>query len=319
MPARHAACSVRQGRISGHRAGIFSQSIVAVIDVITLAPGCSGTGRGGLSPYPGEREAMPEHPSSTTWLDAHALDDDAFAGAYESLHARERAVLKKCIARLYQVWGELPSREDRTRTFTQGFGLEESSAPVPYVLLLCESFYASPAALLAALLPALLAGVEPVLPCFVPTAKTDEDARPVWAPLLAALELAGVERAFYAREASIQEFFQGLGDRGPDGRLVLLGGPSFGQNIALEAHRKGVPCRSLTRPSRYFSARLNEAAEQFFRSRPGEDSIPESLPASDEDVEGLFLSLDAAHEDIWFWPCLGPDWFRTKRMRFYSF
>lgn len=261
---------------------------------------------------------MPEHPSSVAWLDKHALHDDSFAEAYDALNGAERAVLKKCIARLYQVWGETPPKESRTRAFIQGFGLEESSAPVPYVLLVCELSYPSPAAFLAALMPALLAGVEPVLPCFVP-ARDGGGMRHVPAALLAALELAGVERAFLAADDAVQDFFTSLSGRNAAGRLVLLGGAACGESLALEAHRKGLPCRSLTGLPRYFSVRLDEAAEQCFRPRSSGAAGGNAIPPDDAgDEDGLFLSLDAGHEDIWVWPDLGPDWFRTKRMRFFS-
>ena len=254
------------------------------------------------------------------WLDSHALADDCMGAAYETLSGGERAVLKKCIARQHVVWGEQPGRERRSRTFRQGFGVEEDEGPASYVLLVCQASFASPAAFLAALMPALLAGASSVFPCFVPGPEEDaEPDAPPPAPLLGALELAGVERAFTATEAEVLILAESLRALSARGRIVLLGSPAFGESLALHAHRTGVLCRSLTQTPFYYSGRLCSVREQVFAreaDEPREEG--EAMEPCPDDDNDLFLHLDASHEDVWFWPKLGPDWFRTRRMRLFS-
>jgi hypothetical protein len=249
-----------------------------------------------------------------TWLDAHALDDSVMAEAYESLSDKERAVLKKGIARQHVVWGEYSLRESRTRSFRQGFGVVEDDAPATYGLLVCEASYPSPAAFIAVLMPALLAGVSAVLPCFISAGGTTS-RKDISAPLLGALELAGVERAFAASESEICTLAEMLRADSGRGRIVLLGGPGFGESLALHAHRAGVLCLSLTQPPLYYSDRLCAVLEHSFMQ---ERTDPADAALCRDDDAAMFLHLDAAHEDVWFWPKLGPDWFRTRRMRIFS-
>ena len=220
-----------------------------------------------------------------SWFDAHALADSVMAEAYEALRSEDLAVLKKCIARQHVVWGEYVARESRTRSFRQGFGLVEDDAPAAYALLVCEASHPSPAAFIAALMPALLAGVSAVFPCFISAGDKVSGRQDISAPLLGALELAGVERAFAASEAEVRALAELLRADGGSGRVVLLGGPGFGESLVLHAHRAGVVCRSLHH---------------------------------EESEEAIGLHRDAAHEDVWFWPELGPDWFRIRRMRLFS-
>ena len=229
------------------------------------------------------------------WYDAHALADSVMADAYEALRDEDRAALKKCIARQHVVWGEYAAHASRTRSFRQGFDLAEDVAPAAYALLVCEASYPFAAAFAAALMPALLAGVSAVLPCFIPAQDQapgrdpgGQGVRAPLAPLLGTLELAGVERAFAASESEIcdlAELLRTKGDHGSGGRIILLGKPGFAESLILPAHRAGVLCRSLHR---------------------------------EDGAEAASLHQDAAHQDVWFWPDLGPGWFRTRRMRIFS-
>ncbi len=252
-------------------------------------------------------------PAYHAWLEAHRIADSLMAEAYESLSGEERGVLKKCIARLYAVWGERPVQGRAARSFRQGFGLEEDEAPARYALLVCKAKFCSPAALLATLMPALLAGVPEILPCFVRVKEEEAFAPDIPAALLGALELAGVERAFAASEAEVFALARLL--PASEGRVLLLGEPGFGEPLILHAHRSGLPCRSLVRPFLYFSERLDAPVEQRFME---EGSATAGGHGCEDTGKGLPLRLDASHEDVWLWPELGPDWFRTRRMRIFS-
>lgn len=265
---------------------------------------------------------MPCHPSAQAWFDGHILDDTVFAAAYGFLTGRARAVLKKCIARQHQVWGESPLTGEEARRTRQGFGVRITESPAPYSFVLCERGYGSAPAFLAAVMPALLAAVDPVVVCFsgvIPGTPSVEHACPpeetagVSPALLASLELAGVERAYAADEEDALGIFRGLSGRDSNGRLIILGGVSFGSALAYEAHQRSTPCRSLTGCLRYFSGSLNSVVEQH-GSPAGEIH---GVPLTGAGPEPS-LRLEKGHEDIWFWPDLGPVWFRNRRMHFFS-
>jgi hypothetical protein len=257
---------------------------------------------------------MDEHPYSesslNTWLDARALPDETRAAAYAALSGVELAVLKKCIAVLHRFWGERPRRLMTPCAFSPQLHTELDDRPAPWALVVCDAAYVSPAALLAAVMPAVLAGVDLVLPCLV---RAEDDLAPLFlSPLLAALELAGLERAFSFSPLDAAVLLELLADEGGDGRLVLLGQGSYSANLAALAFELGVVSRFLTRPPRYFNKRLYMTAEQRFDDTAADGSI------DGDDPRDIVLHLDTRYENIWIWPDLGPDWFRTRRLRVYE-
>ncbi len=257
------------------------------------------------------------------WLDEYALHDECMGAAYKSLSGQSRAVLKKCIARLYRLWGECSGRERLLRHFADDFCLEQEEFPASCALFVCDAAYRHPAALLAAIMPALLAGVKEILPCFVSSSQNapSPDWRLPHAFLLAALELAGVEQAFHTSLPALEEFLRMFSAKHSNGRLVLLGDAPFGEDLLLRAHSENLRCRSLVHPPLYYNARLALVVEQNFGEQPCKSmqTNPASGAQCERDGEsGIFLHLDEAHEDIWVWPDLDPVWFRSRRMRLFS-
>ena len=252
-------------------------------------------------------------------LEAHAVDDARMAEAYESLDAASRAVLKKCIARLYRIWGERPERAVSLNCPDRSFCLECEDRPADTAVIVCEAGYRHPAAFLAALMPAVLSGARLLLPLFLSpgTAAPLPDARTAAlpsAPLLAALELAGVERAYFLDEDAVLECVRELP---PDtARLLLIGEKPFGQRLVLHAHSVGLACRSFVLPPKYHNERPDQNKERSFEARPSGETADE--PALSDGFRQAFLRLDAGHEHMWIWPDLDPDWFRLRRMRVYS-
>lgn len=239
---------------------------------------------------------MPDSVSTVTPFAACAVGDEAFAEAYEALGAARRARLKRCIAVLYESFGEWPMHQTSRRVFRQGFVLEDEDAgPSPAVVIVCDATYPFAGGLLAALMPALAAGARP----FVLFRDTGGG---IARPLLAALELAGVEDAWLLDEARLADFFRAVTEPGAsrgdcaDGpaRLVLLGGTLFGDELVLEAHRRGVPCRSLFG----LPGGAGKASAGF--DAPGGLDVLDGADAS-----GAVL----------FWPHLEPGWFRQCSRR----
>lgn len=266
--------------------------------------------------------------------DAWVLDEARFGEAYAALDAYERSLLKTCIARLHQIWGESPDL-NLSRVARRGFCLEREDRPAATAAIVCPASYRHPAAFLAALMPAVLAGVARILPLFV----TDRPGDAVSAPLLAALELAGVEDAYAPDGAAAIEALEALRPE----RLVLLGDGELGRRFAARAHELDVCFRSFAHPPRYYNERLGRAAIQEFTAEPpapsrsdgqcrgfagqsGEhgragcparDAPGRREPCAERKRDVPALSLDAAHEQVWIWPDLDPGWFRKARLRLF--
>lgn len=172
------------------------------------------------------------------------VDDAAFAAAYEATGDVDRARLKTCIARLHVLFGAASGlgagdvREGRTATsWRQGFTSLEHASPCAWTLLCVDASWASGPRLLAALLPALFAGVGSVFVLRV-------GGGGAWPPqVLAALELAGQEVAADAEPAAVSALLEALaasgGAGGAAGRLLLLGEHS--DQMAALARGHGVP------------------------------------------------------------------------------
>ena len=261
---------------------------------------------------------MLDSPILPARLEAHGIDDTVFEHAYEAVGAENRAALKHGIAVLHAYWGEREASRLRTRVFRQGFCVEEEDAPAPYALLVCSAAYAHPARLLAALMPAVLAGVPLILPCFVPEAEGaerhlsaqvvaaglspakgvlfgDEPANYLpAAPLLAALELSGVEGAYALAEEDPLEALEYLRDSRGRGRVLLLGPVAAADALLVRAARLGVPCMTFL-------------DEPLHRDEEADLASPDS--------SGPFPALDEALDRLWIWPELSPDWFRNRRLR----
>ena len=258
---------------------------------------------------------MTEDFSCPAGLLSHAVDDRHMAEAYEALGAKPRATLKKCIARLHRFWGESPKRSLLLRTPAEGFCVEREDVPADFALIVCAADYSHPTAFLAAIMPAVLAGVPAVLPLFIHRETPGNDASPQsdtlpCFPLLAALELAGVERAFALDEAAALAALRELQtDRG---RLLFIGERPFGDSLALYAHQSGMLFRSLLQPPRYHSERLGRIAKPVFVTEDSFGAAAEGCSAASGEPS---LLLGPDQEDLWFWPDLEPAWFRLYRAR----
>jgi hypothetical protein len=163
---------------------------------------------------------MPDPVLSLPDLIGESLVDDAlFAAAYEDSSDRERALMKTCIARLYDWYGPRKDtgREVATR-WRGGFASVARAAPVDFGLVLFGDSLVSPARLLAGLVPAVACGVRNVLAVRV-------DARGDWArPLLTAMELAGQELVADLTGEGVSALLDDLAEAGASGAVVDLTG-----------------------------------------------------------------------------------------------
>ncbi len=150
------------------------------------------------------------------WLERFRPDDAQYADAYENTPAELRALLKTAIAFAFHRWK--PDRgetTEETRSLRAGFVRKESSRPASWVLAMAGEGFASPARLLAALIPAVIAGTPRVF-LLSPTP---------FAPAVAtALELAGLEDSFVLADERAADLYEDLRASSTDGRVVAFPG-----------------------------------------------------------------------------------------------
>ena len=283
---------------------------------------------------------------------AYRLDDALLAEAYEALGPERRAVLKTTIAALHAIWREQRETTRLTRCLPEGYTVCQESKPASYALVVCEAAYPSPACFLAAAMPALLAGVGLVIPCFVGGAGHPPAAlaplAPL-APLATATELAGLEEALaLPDEAQLLPLLQALHGHGAAGRLVVMGRKPLAREALVYALEQGIPCLSLTRPP-YFHL----VGGMDGKTAPADPSFPMTSVASMPETSCTACAAganasphDAAHREnaawpnfswaeqagiataapcdlelegglanLWVWPGLDPAWFMNRRMR----
>jgi len=151
------------------------------------------------------------------WLEAYRMDDARLVEAYEHTSSALRARLKTAIALQCALEKERPVLEECRRiSRVSGFEYRVAQCPADWVLVVLDPLHNSPARLVAAVLPAILAGVKYIHVAGVgasPSAKA-----------CVALELAGVEEIFVMPDNSpvLQNLLLALHQWKPDGRLLLF-------------------------------------------------------------------------------------------------
>ncbi|WP_027367815.1 hypothetical protein [Desulfocurvibacter africanus] len=123
-------------------------------------------------------------------LEAHAIDDERFAQAYEAAGDRQRSVLKSLIAALWHLHAPKRVRSEMHELgWEQGGGVLLLTRPLSWTILCVDASTASPGLVLSALMPALTSGVSEIAVIGIGIGALTH-------PVLTALELAGQERVF---------------------------------------------------------------------------------------------------------------------------
>lgn len=236
------------------------------------------------------------------WLAGKALDPGA--GAYERLDPALRAHLKTLIATLHESW--LPERHPggSFRRLPGGVAVLEQSSPLDWALFVQAKDYASPAGLTAALLPALLAGVEVLAVC-----RLGDPQTPLHPGLSAALELLGREEIFALSPEEAGRLAGDLEEQSRFGRVLALGGRLRGAHALPGRVRIGLEGAE---PERAVLDWLHPAAE-VGPVEPGAyyDAVISAAPDFTGDYPApLVLGADQAY--LWRWPEIGPAFFRRN-------
>jgi len=159
-------------------------------------------------------------------FEASRVDDVRFARAYDKTGDRGRALIKSCIARLFEInLPGSPVAASRTDRFASGGARSEFTAARPWYALALDPDCASPSQLVAAVMPALAARIPQVL-VFRPK------GRGPWPhALLTALELCGVEQVFSPTFKDLKQHLSVLRGQMGDGGLACLGSQAFCDRI----------------------------------------------------------------------------------------
>ena len=260
---------------------------------------------------------------------------DPGPGAYEELPAFFRAALKTQIALLDKFWISNPDRL-HTRELYQ-FRAWVRSYPKDWVVFLLAPEYASPAGLIAAVLPAVAAGVKKLLICRI---CPPESVLP--APLSAALELLGQEYLYGLSDPEDSGLLDELAAQNgvETGALALLGSEwGGGEEWLRRAKALGLWCRSVPGRVKIFQASggaasvalnkellrwLHPQAEIIYQAEDRADS-PGASAATPDQGEAAFsgvagenfpdLITAPGQEAFWVWPEFSPrDFFRQSVM-----
>ncbi|SHI63319.1 hypothetical protein ACQ0P8_02445 [Halodesulfovibrio aestuarii] len=272
---------------------------------------------------------MFENSFFSEWLDAFSVDDDRFGTAYDAVPDNRRAWLKTTIARLHVLYGTPQVMWGRQeRHWRQGHVSIAESRPVDWTAVVVDSAYMSGVRLLAAAMIPLLSGVEDILVVFTGDA-------PVAAECLAALELAGIERAVQLDTEKTVAFMAAVSGAELSGRVLALG------DTALQVvHDAGIPSNGV---SMWFEPQFTSigvlSGGSFDRkllawAHPDLNIVDvtvddlASLPSVaavccegdvvDTVVDTVPVSLGAGQEGCWIWPDLLPQWFTHRRFSLLS-
>lgn len=157
------------------------------------------------------------------WIEDRLVGDAAFARAYAAVPDTRRALLKTALARAWEWAGPAVLETSRCAALGRsGLSSLRLTRPRRFAVLLFDATENSPARILAALAPALAAGIPEVLAVGVGGRSLPP------APVLTALELAGVERLARLSREQCLKFLRELDPFQPGLILALGGGPAAG-------------------------------------------------------------------------------------------
>ena len=150
------------------------------------------------------------------WLQDYQIEDEIFGEAYEATLPPQRAWLKKTIAQVYGINSpEAPSKTWNVNTWRGGFETEVATAPLEWTVLLLDEKSVSSVRILAALVPALAAGVKNILAVYSGEGEISQ-------AVLAGFELAGQEDVVQLSQDKVEELLDHLMRSGVDGAILDL-------------------------------------------------------------------------------------------------
>ncbi|CAK7068914.1 MAG: hypothetical protein DELT_01787 [Desulfovibrio sp.] len=255
------------------------------------------------------------------------LPDDAFAEAYDTLAPEERAQIKTAITRNIAVQTACACPETGAsvsrKTMRQGFVIHEETRAADWAAVFWDASYTGWTRILAALLPAVLAGVPNILACQIDSGQADSGRAVVPPAVLAAMELAGQETVAVMASEEALAFLEECAAQNAAGRVVLLGEDTALDDMAAAAARLGVSSRRYAKPLRIAAeVGLNASVLQF--AHPDVAFLPHDemyAPFSAVFCEEEFLEshagraplvLTPGQEAFWVWDDLAVAFYQER-------
>lgn len=260
-------------------------------------------------------------------VESRLVADGVFAKAYDAVTPAERAVIKTGIARMAAFFGPVEGVETHSvTTLREGFCLHADSRRAPWAVVMWDGAYAGAMRVLAALVPAMLAGVTDILACRV----GGGGAFPQ--PLLAAMELAGQELVADCSPEDAAEIAALCGAADTGGRLVLLGRNAAFDRIAAAALERGTDVRRYAAP-----VRIGIAASTFVTPslddtlrfvHPDAALVPFEGDAAQGNFSAVYCAENAVpqylgrtplvlcpgNEGFWRWPGVDRNFYRAQSL-----
>ncbi len=159
------------------------------------------------------------------WAQQFIVSEELFTSAYAQVSLQEKTRLKKCIAGLQTWYDHVKIQACSTQIdYCQGLQTWTREQPRDWVLVQVEAESASPAVLLATILPPVLAGVSEVVIC------SNRDTIPYPASFLTACELSGLETVLNCPDPVVKDLLKDMHRLSPNGALIALhsGSPANG-------------------------------------------------------------------------------------------
>lgn len=272
------------------------------------------------------------------YLESSLLPDAAFGEAYDALSPETRSYVKTAIARTAAVCGSPDVLEStRSRAMRQGFALHEAMRPADWAIVFFDEDHAAPTRLLAALLPAALAGVPEILACRVVSKK---GVQPFATAVLASLELGGQELCAEVDASQALALLKDCHAASPRGRVVILGGAESLAPLGVFARGAGLMTRHHAAAIRIaidVDSLPGEYAEEphgmlrfahpdaVFGPVPPRRDLGAATPfaaafCGEGAVQALLgrfpLLLTPGHEACWLWPDIAMGFFREQSRAF---
>lgn len=156
------------------------------------------------------------------WLEEFIVDEQEFVRSYNHISPLYRTLIKKDIAQIINWYGLDRIKEvAQEYFFQQEFSFVRVIKPKTWALIFLDPRLTSPSLLLAAVLPAKLAGVKNIGLIRLKDESSSEDDWPQ--RQLLALELAGVENVYSLPQKEAERLIRELSEKNIDLSLINLG------------------------------------------------------------------------------------------------
>lgn len=257
-------------------------------------------------------------------LDHWRVSDSRFAKAYGLTGDGGRALLKTCIASLYQAGqqGALPATSD-TSVFHDGSSRTQSRTSRPWFALVLDPAVAAPAQVLAALMPAVCRRI-PLVAVIRPR------SRAVWpAPVLTALELCGIEQVLEPSRNDLGQCLDMLHSVLGPGGLACLGSAAFWSGVRGVAEESGAAhwLKSPDEVGLLAAQGVTWNREALLVAHAGvnvrEYATPQALDAAGHEAvfapagvapAAASLVIEPGREVLWDWPDMPGELFFARRL-----